>query len=51
MAYGTVKRGKVKFKLGSKQDRFLHVKHLPHTHVHMRKGKKVYVRFFSRSKR
>jgi len=48
MAYGTVKRGKVKFKIGSAQDKFLHTKKLPHTHVHMRHGEKVYVRFFSR---
>ena len=51
MAYGTIKRGKIKFKLGSAQDKFLHVKKLAHTHVHIHHGKKVYIRFFSGRKR
>ena len=42
MKYGTIKRGKVKFKLGSKQQRFLEYKNLPYSIVTISsKGKKI----------
>ena len=50
MTYGTIKRGKVKFKLGSWQDKYLHTMKLPHTHVHIKNGKKIYTRFFTKKK-
>lgn len=31
--YGTTKRGRVKFEIGSKQDRYLHFKDIDHSHV------------------
>jgi len=37
--YGTIKRGKVKFKIGGAQDKYLHTKALPHSHVHFIKVK------------
>ena len=47
--YATIKRGKVKLKIGSDQDRLLHFRKLPHTHVHFikvgKKIKKIYVRY------
>ena len=40
--YATIKRGKVKLKIGGAQDKFLHTKALPHSHVHFVKvGKKI----------
>jgi len=40
--YATIKKGKVKFEIGSPQDKFLHTKNLPHTHVHFVKvGKTI----------
>jgi len=51
MTYGTIKHGRVKFKLGSQQDKFLHVKKLPHTHIHLHHGKKVYERWFAKKKK
>ena len=43
--YGTIKRGKVKFEIGSKQDIFLHTMELPHSHVKIIKGEKVIKRY------
>jgi len=42
--YGTIKRGKVWFKLGSKQHRLLEGRDLPYTIVTVEKGKKKYKR-------
>jgi len=40
--YATIKRGKVKLKIGGAQDRYLHLKSLPHSHIHFVKvGKKI----------
>lgn len=39
--YGTIKRGKVKFKLGSKQHKFLLAKELPFSVVTEINGKKI----------
>lgn len=38
-SYATIKRGKVKFKIGSAQDKYLHFRKLPHSHVHFIKLK------------
>lgn len=43
--YGTIKRGKVKFEIGSKMDKFLHTRKLPHTHVTIKGKKKHYKRY------
>ena len=43
--YATVKHGSVKFEIGSPQDRFLHTKGLPHSHVTEKDGKKSIKRF------
>ena len=43
--YGTVKRGTVRFDIGSDQDRFLQTKNLPHSHVTEKDGKKIIKRF------
>ena len=40
MRYGTIKRGKVKFELGSKQHRLLEARDLPYSVVTKKKGKK-----------
>ena len=45
MEYGTIKRGKVKFKIGSSQDRFLHTNNLPHSHVTIKNGVKKIKRY------
>jgi len=42
--YGTIKRGKVWFKLGSKQRRLLEGRDLPYTVVTIKDGKKRYRR-------
>jgi len=40
--YATIKRGKIKLAIGSKQDKYLHFRQLPHSHVHFVKvGKKI----------
>lgn len=40
--YGTIKHGKVHFKLGTPQQRFLEYKHLPYSIVTIsNKGKKI----------
>lgn len=40
--YGTIKRGKVKFKLGSKQHKYLEVHNLPYSIVTItKKGKSI----------
>lgn len=33
MKYATIKHGKVKLAIGSKQDKYLHWRKLPHSHV------------------
>ena len=43
--YGTIKRGKIKFEIGSEQDIFLHTKNLPHSHVTIKGGVKRIKRF------
>lgn len=43
--YGTIKRGKQKFEIGSAQDKFLHTKELPHSHVKIIKGEKRIIRY------
>lgn len=43
--YGTIKRGKVKFRLGSPQDKLLHARGLPHSHVSTKNGKKSITRY------
>ena len=43
--YGTIKRGKVKFEIGSPQDKFLHTKNLPHSHVKITDGVKRITRY------
>ena len=45
MDYGTVKRGKVRFEIGSDQDRFLHTKNIDHSHVHIEDGIKRITRY------
>lgn len=49
--YGTIKRGKVKFKIGSKQDKFLHTNKLPHSHVTIKNGRKVIKRYNPKKKK
>lgn len=44
--YGTIKRGKVKFELGSPQHRYLHWKKLPHSVVTIKGGKKYIKRYY-----
>jgi hypothetical protein len=46
--YGTIRRGKIKFKIGSRQDKFLHMKKLPHSHVTIEDEKKRIKRYYSR---
>jgi len=48
--FGTIKRGKVKFKLGSKQHRFLHARKLPHEVVTKCGDKKSIKRFNEKKK-
>ena len=43
--YGTIKHGSVKFPIGSKEDKFLHTKGLPHSHVTIKDGKKRIKRY------
>jgi len=43
--YATIKHGKQKVESGSAQDRYLHWKDLPHSHVHTEDGKKEIKRF------
>lgn len=43
--YGTIKHGSIKFEIGSRQDKFLHSKDLPHSHVKEKNGKKSIKRF------
>jgi hypothetical protein len=43
--YGTIKRGRIKFEIGSKQDKYLHLKKLPHSHVSIVKGVKRIKRY------
>jgi len=43
--YATIKRGKVKFPIGSPMDKFLHTKGLPHSHVTIKGGKKIIKRY------
>jgi len=43
--YATTHRGKIKFEIGSSQDKFLHTKELPHSHVTIKDGKKIIKRF------
>jgi len=43
--YATTKRGKVRFEIGSAQDKYLHTKNLPHSHVTIRNGKKTIKRY------
>ena len=33
-SYATIKRGKVKLKIGGAQDKFLHFRGLKHSHIH-----------------
>jgi hypothetical protein len=40
-SYATIKRGKVKMKIGGAQDKYLHTKALPHSHVHFIKPAKA----------
>lgn len=50
--YATIRRGKVRFPIGSAEDRFLHARHLPHSHVTTRPGKpKRIERFDARPRR
>lgn len=46
--YGTIKRGKVRFEIGSKQHRYLLWKKLPHSIVEIRNGKKIIKRKFAK---
>jgi len=48
--YATIKRGKVKLEIGSKQDKFLHFKHLPHSHVAIKNGIKYIKRYDTKVK-
>ena len=43
--YATIKRGKVKLDIGSKQDKFLHSNKLPYSHVTIKNGKKKIKRY------
>lgn len=43
--FATTHRGKIKFPIGSKEDKFLHTKGLPHSHVTISKGKKRIKRY------
>ena len=43
--YGTIKRGSIKFEIGSLQDKFLHANRLRHSHVTEKNGKKSIKRF------
>lgn len=43
--YGTIRRGRILFKIGSKQDKYLHFKNLPHSHVTIRDGIKRIKRY------
>ena len=45
MRYATIKRGKVKLKIGSKQDKMLHARNLHHSHVTVKGGKKSIKRY------
>lgn len=43
--YATIKRGKVKLLIGSDQDKYLHFKNLPHSHVTIKDGIKRIKRY------
>lgn len=45
MKYATIKRGRIKLGIGSPQDKFLHWKHLPHSHVTIKNGLKRIKRY------
>ncbi len=43
--YATTRRGKVKFPIGSKRDKLLHARGLPHSHVKVSGSKKTITRY------
>lgn len=43
--YATIKRGKVKLAIGSQQDKFLHYKKFPHSHIQLLHGIKTIKRY------
>ena len=45
MKYATIRRGKIKLAIGSKQDRYLHWRKLPHSHVIVKDGIKRIKRY------
>lgn len=49
--YATIKRGKVKLKIGSAQDKLLHTRGLPHSHVTVKNGKKTIKRYGTTKKK
>jgi len=49
--YATIKRGKVYLDIGSKQDRYIHMFKIPHTHIHWNaNGEKIYKRWHTKKK-
>lgn len=49
--YATTKRGKVKLPIGGAQDKMLHTRDLPHSHVTVKDGHKTIERFPKKSRR
>jgi hypothetical protein len=48
--YATRLRGKVKFAIGGKQDKLMHTRNLPHSHVTIKNGKKSITRYPKKKK-
>jgi len=45
--YASTHRGQNRFPIGGRQDKYMHVHKIRHTHVHTKRGKKRYKRYYA----